>query len=108
MERQVNEKRSLQRFELELPVQLHRTENGDEKIILKTSNICSKGAFIGADQPYPVGTNLEMEIFLLSDLPGKDDVIRIRGRVIRTEPEGMAVKFDANYQILPVEYASEQ
>lgn len=104
----MDEKRELQRFALELPVRMHRNENGDERIILKTSNICSKGAFIGADNPYPVGTNLEMEIFLLSDSHGKDDVIRIRGRVVRTEPEGMAVKFDANYQILPVEYASEQ
>ncbi|MBS0012539.1 MAG: PilZ domain-containing protein [Desulfobacterales bacterium] len=104
----MDEKRALQRFALELPVRMVSTANGREKITLFTSNICSIGAFIRADQPYPVGTDLEMEIFLLSDLPGKDDVIQVRGRVVRTEDAGMAVCFDETYQIQPCEHGCRQ
>ncbi len=104
----MNERRALQRFELKFPVRITPEENGREKIVLNTFNICSQGAFIGADKPFSVGTHLELEIFILSLSGGKDDIIWTRGEVVRTEPAGMAVQFDANYQILPIEYAAEQ
>jgi hypothetical protein len=104
----MNEKRALQRFSLELPVRMISTANGREKITLSTSNICSTGAFIRSDAPYPVGTDLEMEIFLLSDQPGKDDIIYTRGRVVRTEAAGMAVSFEENYNIEPCESSCGQ
>lgn len=103
----MDEKRAMQRFAMELPVRMVSTANGREKITLSTANICSAGAFIRTEHPYPPGTDLEMEIFLLSDTPGKDDIIHIRGRVVRTGAAGMAVCFDETYQIQAWEYGCQ-
>lgn len=104
----MEERRALQRFEMELPVRVSRKTDCRENIMLRTFNISSQGAFIGTDQPFPVGTRLDMDVFLINGAGSKDDVISTHGEVVRTGPTGMAVRFDDKYRILPVEYHPEQ
>ena len=104
----MKEKRALQRFTMETLIRVSADTNGNGGVCLKACNISAQGAFIGMDEPYPVGTRLEMDVFLLSHSGGKDDIIRTNGEVIRTGPTGMAVRFDEKYQILPIEYFPEQ
>ena len=104
----MNEKRALQRFTIELPVHVFPSMNGGHNVVLKSIDICSLGAFIETPDPFPVGTRLEMDVFLLSNSGAEDDIIRTNGEVIRTGPTGMAVRFDEKYQILPIEYFPEQ
>ena len=103
----MKEKRALQRFTMELPIRISLNTNGNDTVCLKTSDISARGAFIGTGEPYPVGTQLKMEVFLLTQNGAKDDIIRTMGKVIRTGATGMAVRFDENYQILPIEYYPE-
>ena len=98
----MKEKRELQRFTMELTVRISPNANGNEIVFLKTFNISSQGAFIATAEPFPVGTRLKMDIFLLSRTDPKDDIIQTAGEVVRTGATGMAVRFDEKYKILPV------
>lgn len=106
----MDEKRSLQRFTMAIPVRISRMVRGQANtMVFKTFNICSQGAFIEAAEPFPVGTRLEMDFFLqFSHSQAKDDIIRTTGEIIRTDKSGMAVQFDENYQVMPIRYFPDQ
>ena len=100
-----NEKRAMERFHLELPAELSIIgENGEREFHeLWTNNICAGGAFFETSQPMPVGTVLKMDLTLslveLKKLEGKNTHIKVSGVVIRSYPEGMAIRFQDKYQI---------
>lgn len=108
------EKRAMERFPLELPAELSVIgENGDKgSRELLTNNICAGGAFFETNQPLPVGTVLKMDLVLslveLKKLEGKKTHIKISGVVIRTDPEGMAVRFQEKYQIYESTASTDQ
>jgi len=106
----MDEKRTLQRFTMTLPVRVSRIANGKEPImVLQTFNICSQGAFLEPADRFAVGTRLKMDFFLqFSHSEAKDDIIRTTGEIIRTDTSGIAVQFDETYQILPIRYFPDQ
>jgi DNA-binding NarL/FixJ family response regulator len=99
------EKRTMERFHLELPTELSVIgKDGEQKLHeLWTNNICAGGAFFETNRSLPVGTVLKMDLVLslveLKKLEGKKTHIKISGVVIRSYPEGMAVRFQDKYQI---------
>ena len=105
----MKEKRTLQRFDLEIPAKIESTTSGQEKRLLNllTSNICSGGAFFHTTQPLPEGTQVKIDLVLPLDKLKqlKDDCkqayIKVTGRVLRSESEGMAILFDKDYLIRP-------
>jgi hypothetical protein len=105
----IKEKRTLQRFDLEIPAKIESTTSGQEKRLLNllTSNICSGGAFFHTTQPLPEGTQVKIDLVLPLDKLKqlKDDCkqayIKVTGRVLRSESEGMAILFDKDYLIRP-------
>lgn len=84
-----------------------------------TANISAGGAFIETDSPLPLVSKVRLEFFLsLEDLTTlkfvlsqeslrnwKDQRLWVSasGIVIRHEPTGMAIMFDENYQICPMD-----
>ena len=103
------EKRKLERFGLELPAQISlMSSNVEDKIEVKTSNICSSGAFFKMFRPLPVGTAVRITLHLtLSRFDSLKDYCRgsqvqITGKVSRCEPLGMSVLFDTEYQMHPL------
>jgi hypothetical protein len=101
------EKRRLERFDLVMPAAIEFVnEHHNERIInLLTTNICSGGAYFHTNQPLPEGTQVKLDLVLpLENLrklkkEHKKAFIKVTGKVLRTEEEGMAICFDKDYQI---------
>jgi len=73
-----------------------------EKILeLYTRDVSSDGAFFYTNDPLPVDTDLSMTLFLPAG-PTPKGKISVDGKVIRTEQEGMAVRFNPNYTLVAV------
>ena len=103
----MHEKRSMERFTLELKARVSlRSNDGDrEWINVMTSNICAGGAFLRTRQPFRVGVKLYFEAVLpisRRTSKRKNALIKTSGVVIRREEVGMALRFDDEYEILPL------
>ena len=103
----MGEKRRLERFDLVLPAAIEFiNEHHDERMInLLTANICSGGAYFHTSKPLPEGTQVKIDLILPLDKlrklkkEHKKAFIKVKGRDLRTESEGMAICFDKDYQI---------
>jgi Tfp pilus assembly protein PilZ len=103
----MHEQRSMERFSLELKARVSLKSNDRDRkwIDVLTRNICAGGSFLRTRQPFPLGTRVNVEVFLPlkeKKFSLKDSLIKISGVVIRTEEAGMALRFDDEYQILPL------
>lgn len=99
-----SEKRRMERFRLALPSVI--SVSGEEKVLdLQTSNICAGGVYFKTEQALAEGTEVKIDLIIpldeLRDLKGKNTLIRVLGKVIRTDKEGMAIGFDEDYQVMP-------
>lgn len=102
-----SERRKLERFGFSLPAQISVGTNGDSKNFeSQTRDISSGGAFFKTEGILVVGTEVKIDLVLslekLRKIQGKQARIKISGKVVRTEEEGVAVCFNENYQILPL------
>ena len=82
----MSDARTGKRFPLELPIKIHRAEEGGEHSGV-TGNLSAAGVYIRADAALEVGSNVEFEIALPPEVTGakEDVVIQCRGRVVRTD-----------------------
>ena len=107
----MTERRKLERFKLRLPprievvTQRRDVEETTHALNLVTENICSGGAFFRTSSPLPKGTEVKIDMVLNLDrirgLKGKSPLIKVRGRVLRSEPTGMAIRFGKRYNMVP-------
>ena len=102
------EKRKMERFNLGMLSQI-RIMNGDpftSPLELVTKNVCAGGAYFNTENPLPVGAKLSLFMTLqVSENKKTSDKlmsIEIKGTVIRREKDGMAIRFDNGYRILPL------
>jgi len=103
-------KRKLERFPLKLPARIVVNGNGDgaedAPLDAITSDISAGGAFFYTDTPFPVGTQMHVDLILpldeLKKIKGKKAKIKVKGAVVRTGEQGMAICFDKKYRITPV------
>lgn len=110
----MKERRKLERFHFEVPAKIEGVVSGEKGQIcdLSTTNICAGGAFFRTADPLPQGTKVKMNLVLpldrIKELVGHDRVnVRVEGTVIRCGSNGMAVCFNEDYQILPLQNFSE-
>ena len=92
------EKRAVERFDLRLHTVLQELRDRANKLELYTRDISSDGAYLCTGQPLPLDTPVELTFFL----PVRKKIrskIQTNGRIIRSEDEGVAVRFESNYQI---------
>jgi len=102
----MKEKRKIQRFDLHLETFWNVLNKGivDNTPMLLTRNISSAGAYLATPNPLPIGTSMDLNFFLSQHemtKGSKDQKIKIwtRGKVIRTEKGGMAVKFEEQSKV---------
>jgi hypothetical protein len=104
----VREKRSMERYDLDLPAIL-TFENGAGKIAhqkVVTKNVCAGGSFCTKGPTLPRGTDVKMELILSLEKYNNFDVrtshISVSGKVLRSNEKGLAVCFNQQYQIMAV------
>ncbi len=106
----MDDKRKFERLHIEVPARIKVLSSGDKNdpLVLQTKNVSAGGAFVGTKQLLPEDTNIEIEIFLLSeevqelDDADKGNVLIVTGQVIRSGPDGIAIRFNEDYDILSV------
>lgn len=104
----MKDKRRLERFDLHIPatIEFMNVDYKEKLLNLLTTNICSGGAYFHTAQPLPQGTQVKIDLFLPLDKlrklreEHKQAYIKVTGKVLRSESEGMAICFDENYQIM--------
>lgn len=102
------DRRKLERFSLEIPAQTRIGNNGkDQSYELVTKNICSGGAFLYSDHMIPVGTEVNIDLVIpiskLKNIETHNVLIQVNGSVIRSEVDGIAICFQNNYKITPMQ-----
>ena len=109
----MKEHREIERFTLELPakikiVQGKKGKEEDEEVFeLFTGNVSSGGAFFHTEKPLSAGTQVKIDLILpldrLKKIEGKKACIKVNGKVLRTGTEGMAIRFNKRYTIVPLD-----
>ncbi len=102
----MKERRKYERFQLELPARLEMNSSERTEIFeLQTRDISAAGALLlGTTEQYPAGTRCQLELIVISErikeLTGVQGLIKIEGTIVRSTPEGVAVCFDGECEIL--------
>lgn len=100
----------MERFNLSIPavITVRDGENPGLEMptTLKTKNVCAGGALMITDDPLRIGAAVDVELqlaFFTGNVEReRRSNVRVSGSIIRTEPNGMVIKFDDKYQIFPV------
>ncbi|MBA3018629.1 PilZ domain-containing protein [Patescibacteria group bacterium] len=107
---EAQEQRKCERFDLNIPAKLETMvseQTKDSEILnLLTKDICAGGAFFHTAQTLPEGTEVKIDFVLdinkLKKLTENRAYIKIKGTVLRSDSEGMAICFHKNYKITPI------
>lgn len=112
----MKERRKLERFNLHVSAKLaaEDQERKNEVLQLETRDISADGAFFISQEPLAEGSRVELEMVLSMDKfqqvigrKGKVE-LKIKGYVIRSDSEGVAVCFDKRYHIRALENANSE
>ena len=107
---EAQKQRKFERFTLNIPAKIETIISGqakDKEILnLLTKDICAGGAFFHTSQTLPEGTEVKIDFVLdinkLKKLTENRAYIKIKGTVLRSGSEGMAICFHKNYKITPI------
>jgi hypothetical protein len=101
-----DERRKLERFELNAPALVLLDAGGKKnEYNLTTRDVSSDGAFLYSSQPLPDGAKVKMEFLIsletLRKLAGEKGTarVKVKGRVIRSDANGVAIRFESSYKI---------
>ena len=102
----MEERRTYERFQLSLPARLEMNSSERTEIFeLQTQDISAAGALlVGIKEQFPTGTRCQLELIVTSEkikeLTGVQGLIKVEGTVVRSTPDGVAICFDGDCQIL--------
>ena len=95
------ERRVVTRYKLQVPAHVETQSNGDPKSFeWKTRDVSSGGAFLLTHgKMLEHGAGVKVHLFLNS-FAGTGSWVKMNGRVVRIEDEGVGVCFDGHYQFV--------
>jgi len=98
---QGEESRKLERFSLKLLARVSVLKPGNQTLHLMTENISAGGAFLPTRTPLCAGMSVLVELTLQCE-SGRGDAsrVKVKGKVLRSQPDGMAVCFERRVQML--------
>ena len=102
----MKERRTCERFQLQLPVRLETSSSGKKEIFeFRTKDISAAGALLsGNAAQFHEGTRCQLELIIASErikeLTGIQGLLKVEGTVVRSPPDGVAISFDGDCQIL--------
>ncbi len=98
------ESRKVERFSLRLPACISAFEPGHPTLNLMTENISDGGAFFPTREPLPQGLRVLVDLTLKRESGvGNASKVHLKGRVLRSQPDGMALLFEKRVQMLRLE-----
>jgi len=105
---QLLERRKQTRYTTPIPVKLEiMTASGKHILHLFTSNVCSGGVLCDTDKIFPIGSEVRVSLLVESEgvkkAMGARTLVKVKGRVTRCGPEGMAIRFYKDYTIQKIE-----
>ena len=92
------ERRKLERFDLRLPAKIEGL--GRKKGVqhnLLTNNISAGGAFLETANHLPENSRVSIDFVVPTGV-----LVKVTGAVLRSEPTGIAIRFDNKYQLTPL------
>ncbi len=103
----MDERRKLERFELPAPVRVLTWSARDERVEhdLTIRDLSSDGAFLYSSHLLPVGTIVKMEFVLALEVSQRLTMekrrarVKVKGKVVRSDSQGIAIRFDGSYKI---------
>ncbi|MEA2083325.1 MAG: PilZ domain-containing protein [Thermodesulfobacteriota bacterium] len=104
---EVQEQRKFERFDLSIPVKIEvggSGQGGGKRILNhRTKDICAGGAYVHTAQPLPKGTEVNIDFVInidkLKKITRNKAHVMVKGRVLRSESEGMAICFFEKYKM---------
>ena len=104
----MEERRKYERFDFRLPGKIEVVSAGKQEVLdLLTSDVSPGGAFFHTAKPIAEGAGVKVRLVVGSErikemTGGGQGLIKVGGTVVRSGPTGMAICFDAKYQIVPL------
>lgn len=107
MEPNIDQKRKIERFPVQLPASISLAgEEQEEPMIFLTNDACAGGVFIQTEKTLPLGSEVKLDLVLpyieLKNFEGKGVRLKVSGAVIRVNETGMAIRFNEDYSIWPL------
>ncbi len=101
----MEERRAYERFALMLPTRLEMIISGKRQVFdFKTKNVSAGGAFLNTSEQISEGTRFQLKMTIPNEkikaLTGAESCIEVEGVVVRCTPDGVAICFDGECQIL--------
>ncbi|MFW6139167.1 MAG: PilZ domain-containing protein [Spirochaetota bacterium] len=103
------DRRRYERFQLRTPARMtvmHHRRKKKKTLELHAHNICAGGAYFPTEHKLEEGTRVHLDLILsiemLRKLEGLKGMVRVSGTVVRTDEEGIAVSFDKEYEMVPI------
>jgi hypothetical protein len=101
----MKDRRRHERFQLELSARLEINFPQRAGIFeLRTRNISAAGTLLATTEQFVEGTHCHLELVVTSErikeLTGVQGLIKIEGTIVRSTPDGVAICFDGDCQIL--------
>lgn len=105
----MKDKRDIERYLLTVPAKVNVMDDVQGKLGLKayTRDVSSSGTFLTTDEKLEVGQKVQLELYLsiekLNEFFELDKNVRIEvsGEVVRHQEDGVGIRFDKKYTILP-------
>jgi hypothetical protein len=95
----IDDKRQSERFSMEVSALIECLRpKRRRRLLLKTTNLSASGVYFNTLKPFPKGAEVKVEISLHEGLVSWS-VITVTGRVMRSEPKGMSLSFNEDYDI---------
>ena len=103
----MGERRKHQRFKVKLPAKIEVVAGdpqGETQVVrVESDNVGLGGAFFHTLSPLPEGTPVKVDLTLhFRDVMfplKRQPHFKVQGRVLRSEPAGMAIRFEKRYTI---------
>ena len=93
------ERRKLERFDLRLAAKIEGLglRKGVHNSAL-TRNISAGGAFLETTKHLPENSRISIDVVMPTGV-----LVKVTGAVLRSEPTGIAIRFDNEYQLKPLQ-----
>jgi len=100
----MDDKRNFERFSIEVPTLIEYLKPKRRRtLLLKTTNLSAGGVYFNTPKPFPTGAEVKVEIFLHGWSLESWPVVTVTGRVLRSDPKGMSLSFNEDYDVTTME-----